>query len=204
MLFPLFCFFVSNGEMNTIHRWFLKHFCSPTLTCTSIWICKCLKSYWKKKKACIFVTALSLGGNKDIENWAWVNVCHLNNRQRAYTFSSIYIFTAAINTSDKLVDKCNMLMTDDYWCQDCLLPQGLHLLAGDGKHTDWQYGITHNHQIGYNKYITHHFLAFSACQTYTILWHFYYWGKWKHNTETIIMVICVKSCCWFLVVFTGK
>lgn len=46
-LFPLF--FFSIGEMNTTHRWFLKHFCSPTLTCKSIWICKCLRSYWKKK-----------------------------------------------------------------------------------------------------------------------------------------------------------
>lgn len=38
----------------------------------------------EKQDACIFVTALNLGRNKDIKKWAWVNVFRWNNRQRPY------------------------------------------------------------------------------------------------------------------------
>ena len=54
----------SNDEMNIIQRWFLKHFCSTALTCTSIWICKWLISYNEKKSLYFCYGSEFWGGGK--------------------------------------------------------------------------------------------------------------------------------------------
>lgn len=64
---------VSDVGMNIIQRWFLKHFCSTALTCTSIWICKWLISY-NKKKLVFLLRLWVLGGNKESGNVTGVKV----------------------------------------------------------------------------------------------------------------------------------